>query len=154
MNFVASDWPPVFLSVRLFALSHLIHLTYDKEWLLDSMGNGNGCWCQEKVPKRGMRNLPTVCHKTSLLYNGIYIMDCWSGRKWSLTCRMLCAHSMGAPIPKKKHYHPLFGAIAMLHYRAMGDFLREDHSTATNRQTFLDRWALPFKGLRMKVTVP
>ncbi len=63
------------------------------------------------------RNLPTRCHKTSLRafvswIAGMALCMATYGGTWSLTCRMSCAYSIGAPIgagliSREKHYDPL-----------------------------------------------
>ncbi len=71
------------------------------------------------------RNLPTRCHETTLraFISWIAGMAIYWG-KWSLTCRMLCEYSIGAPIGagqiyREKHYRSLCGKIVkrlLLHY--------------------------------------
>ncbi len=63
-----------------------------------------------RVIVRFNRNLPTRCHKTSLRAFVSWIAGM---ALRSLTCRMLCAYSIRAPIgagliSREKHYHPLW----------------------------------------------
>ncbi len=50
------------------------------------------------------------------------------GAKWSLTCRMLCAYSIGAPtgagqIPRENHYCSLVEALTLIISRSWQDFI-------------------------------
>ncbi len=87
------------------------------------------------------RNLPTRCHETSLRAFISWIAGMVLSMRWSLTCRMLCAYSIGAPIGagqiyREKHYHSF-------HILIGGSYWKIPNQCYTNRKILL--WFLRYK---------